>query len=98
MSSLQYQLDSGAHYVLNYQELREDYYRFCAMNDSDFIANLPQVLHFACVVGFFKDIGIASLSDEGIIHELVHLLVIPGEPLVQLSKIRGQFKEVLELA
>lgn len=62
-------------YVISYQSLREDYRRYKAMPDDEFRQCLVQVLHFTCIVCWFKESQAQRvLSDIGIIHELVHLL------------------------
>lgn len=65
----------GGKYGLSYRELRDDYIRYRLLPDDEFIAQLPQILHFACFVCYVKEIGSdRALSDEGIVHELVHLM------------------------
>jgi hypothetical protein len=89
----------NAKYVLHYQELKEDYLRFCQMPDKEWKKQsvLWDVLHFCCVVGYLKEMNDEMLvSDLGIIHEIVHLAKgISGRPL---QEIRDQFKEVMKLA
>lgn len=85
-------------YSFSYKKLVEDYERFCEMSDEEFMASLPKVLHFACFVGFIKEFDYAHLSDDGIIHQLVHLLDIPNEPLIKIKDIRKQFEETLKLS
>jgi hypothetical protein len=92
---------SGKHFFLSYQDLKEDYFTFINQSDAEFIIpqNLIKALHFACIVLYLKEAGPEmTVSDKGIIHELVHLLDIPDEPLVDLAAIRDLFKEVLLLA
>lgn len=96
--SLEYLSESGRKYVLSYSALRVDYERFCRMTEAEFLAALPEILHFACIVSYLKELGIGVLSDEGIIHQLVHLLTIPNEPLISIVEIRAQFAEQLRLA
>lgn len=46
------------------------------MSDEDFMANLLDILHFACIVCWMKEKQAQwLLSDTGLIHELVHLLI-----------------------
>jgi hypothetical protein len=92
-------LVEGHKYILRYQELREDYLRFCAMADEEWKkpSILWDILHFCCVVGYLKEMTCGMLvSDLGIIHEIVHLAQgVSGRPL---PEIREQFKLVMELA
>jgi len=95
---MEYLGQHGRKYILSYQSLREDYERFCAMTDDEFRQAVGDALHFACVVGHLKEIGQSALADDGVIHQLVHLLVIPHEPLIDIREIRQQFAEILKLA
>lgn len=91
----------GSRFILNYQDLKEDYFTFINQSDAEFIIpqNLIKALHFACIVLYLKEAGPEmTVSDKGIIHELIHLLDIPEEPLIDLAEIRELFKEVLYLA
>jgi hypothetical protein len=92
-------LVNGSTFSVSYQSLKDDYYRFCGMTDKEFVkrATLLEVLHFCCVCGYVKELGIEStLSDKGVIHELVHLLL--GIPVQNLREIRAQFEAVMKLA
>lgn len=84
-------------YILSYSELREQYRRFVDMTDEEFLRNLPSAIHFACFMGWFKELGAeATLSDKGIVHELAHLLDLE-EYRPNLHGIREQFKTLLKL-
>lgn len=91
-------LVDGHRFVLRYGELREDYHRYCNMLDEEFLKpeTLLNALHFCCVVAYLKEIGIeATISDRGIIHELIHLqLGIADRPL---REIRDHFALVMRL-
>lgn len=85
-------------YSLSYQELKEQYLIFCDILDNEFLDNLPQALHIACMICYLKEINTENcLSDEGIIHQLIHLLDIPDESIIDIKKIRQLFKEQLKL-
>lgn len=84
-------------YHLSYQELKSLYLQFCECSDEEFLDRLPEVLHLACIVGYLKEFNKTSLADNGIIHQLVHCLHIPNEPLINLKEIREQFKEAIKL-
>jgi len=91
-------LSEGAKFSLSYQELREHYLNFCDMSDADFLKNLADALHLACVICFLKEIPTyVCLSDKGIIHELVHLLKENGTT-TEIEEIRDLFKLSLCLA
>jgi hypothetical protein len=94
-------LVDGTKYNLNYTQLKEDYTKFIQQSDTEFSSpqNLIKALHFACIVLYLKGADAEmTVSDKAIIHQLVHLLDIPDEPLIDLAEIRELFKEVLYLA
>lgn len=87
------------HYNLSYGELKEQYVKFCNMDVEDFMRNLVEATHLACIICFLKEVGpLASISDRGIIHRLVHLMTDPKESLNDIAEIRQQFQEILKLA
>jgi hypothetical protein len=89
----------GHQYSFSYQDVKEHYYRVCDMTDVEFLGKLPEIIHLACAIAYFKEIPTyVCLSDEGVIHALVHLLHIPEEPNIVLSHIRGLFKSQLHLS
>lgn len=97
---MQYVID-GSTYSLNYQQLREDFYFYRNLSDIEFKKkhNVIKALHFACIVLYLKEAGCEmTVGDKGIIHQLVHLLHIPDEPLVDLKEVRSLFNQVLYLA
>lgn len=78
---MEYVVESGTKYVLNYPELKEDYLRYKAMTDVEFVENLIPALHFVCVVSYFKGTpGYVMFNDEGLIHQMVHLLDAKTRP------------------
>lgn len=84
-------LENEHQYGLNYQELREDYLKYRLMSDEDFMLHLKDILHFACVVCWFKERAQAALADEGVIHQLVHLIGkvncdMPEERLLAITR------------
>jgi hypothetical protein len=91
-------LVNGNKYNLSYVELRDKYNEICSLSLQSFLARLPEVLHLACVISFLKEIPNEHLvGDEAILHNLVHLLDIPDEPLVCAEKIKEQFEEEMKL-
>ncbi len=83
-------------FSLSYKELKEHYTIFCEMSDQDFINNLPDAIHLACMICFLKEIPTyVCLSDKGVIHELAHLL--KDNSVSALNEIRKSFREVLRL-
>ena len=89
----------GEKYGLSYTTLREQYHRFCEMTDEEFGSVLLEVARFACVVGWFKELpNNATIGDGGIVHELLHYMSEPKEPLYNLEEIRKKFADYLNLA
>lgn len=92
-------IQNGKRYSLSYQELRENHILMARMSDERFLDALPQAMHLACVLCWLKELPSSQvLGDEGIIHQLAHLMHIPDEPLIDLAEIRKQFNEQLALA
>lgn len=97
---MEYVLD-GKRYSASYQDLREEHARFVQMSDKRFLKELPAAMHFAVFVCWFKELPTSQvLSDEGIVHQLAHLIHLKGEPLVMgsLGEIRELFDRQLRLA
>ena len=87
-------LIEGTKYQLNYLELKEDYLRYKAMRDEEFLQNLIPALHFVCVVSYLKcTTGYVLVNDEGLIHQMVHLLDdgTRETAMAELRRIREQF-------
>lgn len=83
-------------YAFNKKDVRLTYYDFLSMEDDEFLENIVSALHFAVYVCWIKDIPTDDcLSDEGIIHELVHLLKENTKKYTDLVKVRKNFKEKL---
>lgn len=89
---------NGHSYNMSYQQLREDYHRFCDMKDEEFLQNIPAAAHLACVICFLKEIPTyVALSDIGIVHELIHMIHIPDGNTTSLYDIRKLFEQTLRL-
>lgn len=91
--------DRPRKYVLSYSELREQYHRFVDMTDEEFLKNLPQAAHLACVISWLKESGQGAVADTGIVHELIHLIESGPEygNGGVLHEIRDTFKNALKL-
>lgn len=90
-------LVNGNKYSFSYRELKEKYYELSFLPLEDFLARLGEVLHFCCIVSYIKEVNISTLGDEGLIHQLVHLLHISDEPLIDAEKIKEQFVEEMRI-
>lgn len=88
----------GSKFGFDYQDLKNRYQGFLAMDDDVFMENLVDAAHFACMVCFVKNVPTyICLSDKGIVHELVHLMK-EGTSTTDLGEIRQLFKDQLQLS
>lgn len=68
------------------------------MDDEEFLANIPRILHFVCIISYLKEYGHFMFSDMGLVHELVHILHLGERETVQsLKEIRKKFDKLMEL-
>lgn len=93
---MEYLVDNNK-YVLHYQDLKEEWMRFCEMDDTEFQSNIIDAIHLACIICYLKELGIEqTIGDRGIIHELVHLAA--GNPAPHyVGRVRELFKTTLRL-
>jgi hypothetical protein len=89
---MEYKL-KGKTYHFSLDELRKHYEEFISISDEEFMRRLPEILHFSCFVSWLNQTSNHDTSDLGVLHQLIHLLHIPEEPLIVLQDIRKQFKE-----
>ena len=82
--------------MLDEKHLQYLFYTFVEMDDEEFIENIEEILHFAVYVVYLKDIPTKDvMCDEGLIHELVHLLKKSTRHEVDLDKLRDNFNKLL---
>ena len=94
---MEYILDDKK-FSFSYKQLKEQYLKFKEMSEEEFFSDIPRLLHFACFIGWIKELGNDCLiSDVGIIHELVHLLEKDVETALTKEELRGKFLTLLEL-
>ena len=94
---MEYVLDDKK-FSFSYKQLKEQYLKFKEMSEEEFFSDIPRLLHFACFVGWIKELGNDCLiSDVGIIHELVHLLEKDVETVLTKEELRDKFLTLLEL-
>lgn len=84
-------------FEVSYQNLKKDYETYVSMSDESFFNCLTEILHFSCLMSCFKEIpaGVV-LSDEGVIHEIAHIL--SGVGAVEKEVLREKFNKVFYLA
>lgn len=87
-------------YVIDYPDLKRLYKLYSNYSNAEFLADLPNIIHFACFVAWFKQMAAYNvLGDDGIIHELVHLLVhIYDDDETYLHEIRAKFNKQMIIA
>lgn len=89
---------NGKSFSASLLELKREYRRLKKLSDDDFIKEIKKALHLSCIVSFIKKLDINdTIGDYGLIHQLIHLLDIPEEPLVDIREIRNQFETLLRL-
>lgn len=75
------------------EELQNPYFR--DLTDYDFVKKLPDIIHTACFLSYIASHSSPNfsnaLSDEGIVHELVHLMVCEDTDTRMVRRIRGRF-------
>lgn len=96
---MHYHDPEGFCYSIEYQELKQSHEKLCALSDKEFVAALPEAIHLACAIAWFKGLSAEQvLADWGVIHGLAHILHIPEEPMIGFAKIREKFATDLRLA
>lgn len=82
-------------YVYDPLMLRFHYNTFTIMDNEEFIENLPKILHFSCFMSFVLKLGqIETLSDTGIVHELVHLSNKGTKDFSDIKQVREKFEDL----
>lgn len=83
-------------YNYNIISLRYRYNNYINQSDDEFIENIVEILHFAVFVCWVKEIPTDEcLADNGIVHELVHLIKQNTRKHANLQEIRKKFEETL---
>jgi len=89
-------------FSISYKELKNFYSIYSGMDDLEFFSNIKEILHFCCIVSYFKELTIdQTLGDKGIIHEISHLLLWGHDDLEgkeRLKYIRECFDVMMKLA
>lgn len=95
--SLEYRVADRT-YGLSYSNLVTTYEKFVGMSDTEFMRQLGSAIHFACFVAWLKELPSSMvLSDEGVIHELAHLLDPECGGCAEVARVRSMFNEQLKL-
>ncbi|UPW35900.1 hypothetical protein QE320_gp154 [Pseudomonas phage EM] len=97
---MSYVAGNGHTYSFSYTQMRDTYNRLRDLNDEEFKAALPEVLHFACFACWVKEVPTSVvLGDWGLIHLIAHQL--HGEPGEDdgpegFEELRRQFDNLLK--
>ena len=79
--------------------LEFQYRTFKKMNDKEFLENIVDALHFACYVSWLNKLSTEeTLSDTGIIHELIHLTQTNTRRYQDIRKTRKKFNKLLKIS
>lgn len=96
--SIQY-TTGGKSYNFDYQEMKKLYNQVCLFPEEIFIERLKDILHLACTICYFKGLSLEeTLGDEGVIHQIAHLMDIPEEPIISVTRVRELFEYHCKLA
>lgn len=98
-STLNWQVEykiNNKNFLFDYKTVKKEYNRFKEMDDKSFLINIVDALHFACYVSWIKNTPTKeTLSDQGLIHQLVHLLKESTADCVNLKELRVLFNKNL---
>lgn len=91
-------------YHFSYPELETFYLQFKDLSDEEFLNSLTKIIHFCCFVSYLKELpNECTISDLGLIHELIHLKLciedsfMPESKIELLKKVRHQFNYLMQL-
>lgn len=86
-------------YQFDYDMINFQYNTFKKMNNDEFIDKILDAIHFACYVSYIKKLDTEqTLSDQGIIHELIHLTKENTRKYQDISKTRKKFNKLLKIS
>lgn len=76
-------------------KLMRTYELICDYSDEEFMDNLAKILHFSSFMCFVLNLSnIETLSDKGIIHELIHLLNDNTRDYTDIKDVRKKFEDL----
>lgn len=71
---------------------------FVKLSDIGFVKQLPDIIHTACFLGYISSHSasrhIDILSDQGVLHELIHLMVDNNTDTRKIRRARGKFMQL----
>ena len=85
-------------FVYDHRSLKYAFSTYQRYTNEDFLENIVDILHFAVYMCWLKEIpSDECLADDGIIHELVHLLQDNTIKHSDLKNIRKKFNKTLTI-
>lgn len=85
-------------FVYDHKSLQYAFSTYHECTNEEFLENIVDILHFAVYVCWLKEIpSDECLADDGIIHELVHLLQKNTIKHSDLENIRKKFNKTLTI-
>lgn len=85
-------------FVYDHRSLKYAFSTYQRYTNEDFLENIVNILHFAVYMCWLKEIpSDECLADDGIIHELVHLLQDNTIKHSDLKNIRKKFNKTLTI-
>lgn len=98
MKSIQEYKIGKTSYQFDYDMIVFQYNSFKQMSNDEFVKNIIDAIHFACYVSYIKRLDTEkTLSDQGIIHELIHLTKEATRKYQDVSKTRKKFNRLLKI-
>lgn len=83
-------------FLYDKKSLTQSFKLYSSYTDLEFLENIVDILHYAVYVCWIKEISSDEcLGDDGIVHELVHLLQKNTIGHSNLQKIRNKFNKTL---
>lgn len=83
-------------FVYDKKSLSQSFDTYSSYTDIEFLENIIDILHYAVYACWVKEISSDDcLADDGIVHELVHLLQKNTIGHSNLKQIRKKFNETL---
>lgn len=80
------------------KSLRYAFNTYKNYSDEEFLEDIPNILHYAVYVCWIKEVPSDDcLADDGIVHELVHLLNENTIKHTDLQRIRKNFNKILTI-
>jgi len=85
-------------FVYDHKSLQYAFSTYRGCTNEEFLENIVDILHFAVYMCWLKEISSDEcLADDGIIHELVHLLQENTIKHSNLENIRKKFNKTLTI-